>query len=64
MSSLYDNVVTVLNKRNVDMIHDIENEYDQDENDEKIGKENNKEIKHDETFCRPKKRANKHDKSI
>ena len=31
-SSLYDKDVTVLNKRSVDMIHDIENKYDQVEN--------------------------------
>ena len=52
MSLLYDKDVTILNKRNVDMIHDIENEYDQVENIEQIENVNNQEINHDEPLGR------------
>ena len=60
MSSMYDNDVTVLHKRSVDMIHDIENEYDQVENNEQIENVNNRGIiNHDEPLSRPRRQINK-----
>ena len=59
MSSLYDKDVTVLNKRSVDMIHDIENTYDQVENNEQIENENNQDIiNHDEPIGRSRRQIN------
>ena len=56
-SSLYDKDVTVLNKRCVDMIHDIENEYHLVENNEQIENENNQDIiNHDEPIGRPRRK--------
>ena len=56
MSSLYDKDVTVLNKRSVYMIHDMENEYDQVENNEHVENENNQDIiNHDEPIGCPRR---------
>ena len=56
--SLYDKDVTILNKRNVDMIHDIENEYDQVKNIEHIENPNNQEVSHDEPLGLPRRQIN------
>ena len=58
-SSLYDKDVTVLNKRSIDIIHDIENKYDQVKNNEQIENENNQDIiNHDEPIGRPRRQIN------